>query len=69
MEFGLGVDAYPLQHEWTLYVFDAMPVWIALVVLAYFHPVRWLSGMSGQYSLVENEGMIEHVSEPRHRSI
>ena len=38
----MGVDGYLFQHERALWVFEAVPMWVALVVLAIWHPVKWL---------------------------
>lgn len=42
VEFGLGIEGYPFQHEWPLYVFEALPIFITIGVLGCFHPVRLL---------------------------
>ena len=34
VEYVMGTDGYPLTHEWTLYVFDTVPM---LVVSALFY--------------------------------
>lgn len=35
-------EGYLFKHEWALWVFEATPIWLALLVLGYFHPVKWL---------------------------
>ncbi|ETI26129.1 hypothetical protein G647_02906 [Cladophialophora carrionii CBS 160.54] len=42
VEFAMGVDGYLFKHEWCLYVFEAVPMFVALSVLAFYHPVRWM---------------------------
>ncbi len=42
IEFALGINGYPFEHEWCLYVLEGVPMYIALGVLAWFHPVKWL---------------------------
>jgi hypothetical protein len=42
VEFSLGIDGYPFQHEWPLFVLEALPMFIALGTMAWYHPVRWL---------------------------
>jgi hypothetical protein len=44
VEFALGIDGYPFQHEWCLYVFESAPMVIALTALAWWHPVIYLQG-------------------------
>jgi hypothetical protein len=46
VEFAMGVYGYLFQHEWGLYVFEATPMFIALTVLAWCHPVRWMQEKS-----------------------
>lgn len=40
VEYVMGRDGYPLQHEWTLYVFDALLMVLAMVVFAWWYPGR-----------------------------
>ncbi|RLL97347.1 hypothetical protein CFD26_107063 [Aspergillus turcosus] len=41
-EFAFGIDSYMFTHEWPLYVLEAVPMLVALMVLGWFHPARWL---------------------------
>lgn len=38
----MGVDGYLFHHEWALWAFEAVPMWLALFVLGVWHPVKWL---------------------------
>lgn len=38
----MGVDGYSFSVEWALWAFEAVPIWITLVVLGWYHPVVWL---------------------------
>lgn len=38
IEYAMGNDGYPLQHEWTLYVFDSVPMFGVMVVYFLWHP-------------------------------
>ena len=38
----MGVNGYLFRHEWALWVFEAVPMWFALIVLGVWHPVKWL---------------------------
>jgi RTA1 like protein len=40
VEFALGVEGYPFQHEWPLYVLEAVPMWGAIAAMGWWHPVR-----------------------------
>ncbi|PKX89276.1 putative RTA1 domain protein [Aspergillus novofumigatus IBT 16806] len=42
-EFVFGIDSYTFTHEWPLYVLEAVPMLVALLVLGWFHPARWLA--------------------------
>ncbi|PLB55874.1 putative RTA1 domain protein, partial [Aspergillus steynii IBT 23096] len=42
IEFAMGIDAYAFNHEWPLYVLEAVPMLIAISVLGWYHPARWL---------------------------
>lgn len=38
VEYGLGRDGYPLTHEWTLYIFDALLMFVVMVLYCVFFP-------------------------------
>lgn len=38
IEFILGTDGYPLTHEWTLYIFDSVPMLLVMVIFWYWFP-------------------------------
>jgi tellurite resistance protein TehA-like permease len=38
VEYVMGNEGYPLTHEWTLYIFDAVPMFAAMVVFAVWCP-------------------------------
>ena len=38
VEFAMGRDGYLLQHEWTLYIFDSVLMWIVMVLFAIWWP-------------------------------
>ncbi|KAL1975576.1 hypothetical protein VTN31DRAFT_3968 [Thermomyces dupontii] len=42
VEFTEEIPGYIFEHEWLLYVLEALPMWFALLVLAWYHPGRWL---------------------------
>ncbi|RAH70018.1 RTA1 domain-containing protein [Aspergillus aculeatinus CBS 121060] len=37
-EFTMGSTGYPLTHEWTLYIFDALLMWLAMVAWLIWYP-------------------------------
>ncbi|KAK1147603.1 hypothetical protein N8T08_000945 [Aspergillus melleus] len=38
IEYALGNDGYLLSNEWPLYIFDSVPMFFAMVILAYSYP-------------------------------
>ncbi|RAQ49771.1 RTA1 domain protein [Aspergillus flavus] len=49
VEFCMGMDTYTWTHEWPLYVLEAVPMLIAMMVLGWYHPARWLpAGFGGR---------------------
>ncbi|KAL1966363.1 hypothetical protein VTN77DRAFT_4505 [Rasamsonia byssochlamydoides] len=40
VEFALGNDGYPLSHEWTLYIFDSLLMFIVMVVFFIWYPSK-----------------------------
>lgn len=38
LEYVMGTDGYPLTHEWTLYVFDTIPMLVASVLVYFRYP-------------------------------
>ncbi|KAL3470372.1 RTA1 like protein-domain-containing protein [Aspergillus californicus] len=43
IEFALGTDSYIMTNEWPIYVLEGVPMFIAFMVLGWYHPSRWLS--------------------------
>lgn len=60
VEFALGLDGYPFQNEWPLYVMEAVPMLLAIAALGWWHPVRLLpEGMvpEEKAAVVATDGM------------
>jgi hypothetical protein len=38
IEYAMGDNGYPLKHEWTLYVFDSVPMFTSMVMFGVWHP-------------------------------
>ena len=38
IEYVMGADAYPLQHEWTLYIFDALLMALTMGIYYWWYP-------------------------------
>jgi hypothetical protein len=57
IEFGLGINGYPFNHEWVFYVFESVPMLPAMVVFCIFHPAKYLPRK--KYS--DNEAVTEEL--------
>lgn len=38
IEYAMGDDGYPLKHEWTLYIFDSVPMFFSMVIFGIWYP-------------------------------
>lgn len=38
VEYMQGHDGYSLTHEWTLYTFDAVPMFVVTIIFWYWYP-------------------------------
>ncbi|KAK9238759.1 RTA1 like protein-domain-containing protein [Lipomyces kononenkoae] len=56
-QYARGTDASNpvVTHEFYEYVFDALPMFVALVILNYFHPGRILQGPDSEFSKVSRQ--------------
>jgi hypothetical protein len=43
IEYAMGNAGYLIAHEWTLYVFDAVPMFLVLVLLLVLQPSKYVS--------------------------
>jgi hypothetical protein len=43
IEYAMGNGAYLISHEWTLYVFDTVPMFLVLVLLLVLQPSKYVS--------------------------
>ena len=42
IEYSMGNAGYLISHEWTLYTFDAVPMFLVLVLLLVFQPSKYV---------------------------
>lgn len=49
-EFASGVNNTIIRHEWYQFVFDAVPILAAMIVLNIWHPARKLQGQRCDFS-------------------
>lgn len=54
IEYAMGNAAYLIAHEWTLYCFDAVPMFLVLVLLLVLQPSRYVEGVL-EKSQVDND--------------
>ena len=60
IEYAMGNAGYLIAHEWTLYVFDTTPMFLAVVLLLVLQPTKYVAkeyrkgSDSGIESQVEN---------------
>ncbi|KAF2273213.1 RTA1-domain-containing protein [Westerdykella ornata] len=60
IEFALGINGYPFTHEWTFYVFEALPMLPAISVFCIVHPAKYLGSRGGlDKPISQEEGLIE----------
>ncbi|KAK4220027.1 RTA1 like protein-domain-containing protein [Rhypophila decipiens] len=68
-EFGEGVDGYSFRHEWLFWVFEAVPMLVAISVFCVHHPSAVLGRDGGgkRTSSDEEEGEELEARRRRHR--
>ncbi|KAK5285125.1 hypothetical protein LTR55_011507 [Exophiala xenobiotica] len=54
-EFASGAHSPTVTHEWYAYIFDAVPMFVALVVLNIFYPRKALQGPRCDFSEQDNQ--------------
>ena len=42
IEYAMGNESYLMAHEWTLYAFDAVPMFLVLVLLLVLQPSKYV---------------------------
>ncbi|KAK1832457.1 RTA1 like protein-domain-containing protein [Podospora conica] len=73
-EFTEGTEGYAFLHEWMFWVFESLPMLVAIGVFAVYHPSKYL-GRDGGKSKIRTKGVEGGDSEeaataelrPRHR--
>ncbi|KAL0941404.1 rta1 domain-containing protein [Colletotrichum truncatum] len=69
IEYILGGDGYPLQNEWTLYVFDATLMFFVMVAYAWRFPSAFQIRKNGHPSTSDVEGFDMTEQETQQRSM
>lgn len=55
VEYSSGRDSYATTHEWTIYVFDATPMFIAILLFNFYHPGKALVGPESEFPKLSRE--------------
>ncbi|PYI11235.1 putative RTA1 domain protein [Aspergillus sclerotiicarbonarius CBS 121057] len=66
IEYVMGNDGYPLQHEWTMYIFDSVPMAIVMLIFYIWYPNR-LQRSAGQSMSISREFPSPFVLKERDR--
>ncbi|KAL2833696.1 RTA1 like protein-domain-containing protein [Aspergillus cavernicola] len=70
IEFAWGVDSYIMTNEWPIYVLEAVPMFIAFMVLGWYHPSRWLpASVAGESKAKEWLTRHRRRNLPQHQSL
>ncbi|CAG8060038.1 unnamed protein product [Penicillium olsonii] len=57
IEYAMGNEGYPLSNEWMLYIFDSVPMIIAMVIFAIWYPSE-LQPFLGDEENAPNEALV-----------
>lgn len=63
IEYAMGNASYLIAHEWTLYVFDAVPMFVVLVLLLVLQPTKYVPKENKKLSVSSGDterGIVEH---------
>jgi len=59
VEYAMGNASYLIAHEWTLYAFDAVPMFLVSVLLLVFQPTKYVSK---EYRRQSNSSNVEELT-------
>lgn len=57
IEYAMGNAAYLIAHEWTLYSFDAVPMFLVLVLLLVLQPSKYVATKKSEVSDLSDSEM------------
>lgn len=69
VEYLQGFDGYLLSHEAYLYVFDALLMWLAMILFNWLHPAEILSVRVGNPSKATRDRYAMGPVSPSHRRL
>ncbi|ESZ89894.1 hypothetical protein SBOR_9719 [Sclerotinia borealis F-4128] len=69
IEYAEGQTGYPLKHEWTLYIFDAVPMFIVTLIFFIYHPyhLQVRTGATTSIGSEEEAHSIQLMNNPEQR--
>ncbi|KAF5678005.1 RTM1 [Fusarium circinatum] len=59
VEFAGGRDTYAFSHEWLFWVFESLPMAVAIGIFCFYHPSRYLRTNGTQSKSVRTDETIE----------
>jgi hypothetical protein len=62
IEYATGNASYLISHEWTLYVFDTVPMFLMLVLMLVLQPARYISENDGKQIASDEEMVLEQTA-------
>jgi hypothetical protein len=62
IEYATGNASYLISHEWTLYVFDTVPMFLVLVLMLVLQPARYISETDGKQIASDEEMVLEQTA-------
>lgn len=55
IEYAMGNASYLISHEWTLYVFDTVPMVLVMVLMLVLNPAKYVPQDRGAYRNTDGE--------------
>ncbi|EWG42071.1 hypothetical protein FVEG_15388 [Fusarium verticillioides 7600] len=65
VEFAGGRDTYAFSHEWLFWVFESLPMAVAIGIFCLYHPSRYLGRNGARSKSVRTEDTIELAEGPK----
>lgn len=62
VEYVMGTDGYLLRHEWTMYIFDSVPMLVVMVLFYIWYPSGLKARGKKGFPLVPSEDSREQIS-------
>jgi hypothetical protein len=57
VEYSFGNDGYPMSHEWTLYIFDGLPMIVVTIIFFFRYPSNMIQKLDDDAAIrLESQG-------------